>query len=309
MKNFTSIFAVPVLVALLAVAGFAQSQGPQTLSTTTLSQAIPTAAAIGVQGGGTAPSTSNICLASITNVYATVSVQTTLWVDTEAMDVVTNTLPPTGTCFVVTRGAHGTKAEGHQSGRTVYVGRPNLFQGYDVAGTCWASSTGLITSPAQLPGILPWINLTDGHRYDCKADGNWFRSGLGSQGSAAVTAATGFCTGTVGSAETEYLNGAACSGATTATYSYTVATSGELANLRVTSSAAVVGGTNKDVLTVYKNGSATTITCTIAASGTTCSDSTNGVAVVPGDYIQFKFVTATSDTAANISVGLGLYGQ
>jgi len=306
MKNYT--YKTLIFVAALLIAGavpvFAQQQGAQTLSTTTLSAAIPA-----VFSSGTAPLTSNICLASISNVTATASVQTVLWVDTEAMTVVTNTVPPAGTCFTVSRGTNGTKAEGHQSGRTVYVSRPNLFQGYDIAGTCWASATGLSTSPAQLYPILPWINLGSGHRFDCKADGNWFHSGTGSQGSAAVTAAAGFCTGIVGSAETEFLNGAACSGATTATYRYTVATNGEIANLRVFSSAAVTGGTGKDVLTVFKNGSATTLTCTIAASGTSCSDSTNGAAVVAGDVLTFQFVTATSDAAANVSASVGLYGQ
>jgi hypothetical protein len=298
MKTLKSIFAVSVLVALLAVSGVAQQQGAQSQTTTTLSSAIPT-----VNGG--AATTQGVCLASIANVYATVEVQTTLWVDTEAMDVVTNSIPPSGTCILVTRGTHGTKAEGHASGRTVYVGRPNLFQGYDVAGTCWSNAAGTAT----LPAILPWINLTDGFRFDCKADGNWFHSGTGSAWSAATTVPAGFCTGTAGSAQTEYLNGAACSGATTATFSYTVATDGELANLHVNSSAAVVGGTGKDVLTVYKNGAATSITCTIAASGTSCADTADGVATKVGDYIQFQFVSATSDTAANISASLGLFSN
>jgi hypothetical protein len=295
MKTLKSTFAVSVIVAFLAVASLAQQQGAQTLSTTTLSSAVT---AVG------AGSISSVTLASLTNVTATVEVGTTLWVDTEAMDVVTNSIPPSGTTVLVQRGAHGTQAAGHASGRTVYVSRPNLFQGHDVAGTCWTSAAG-----SGLPVILPWINLTSGYRFGCRADGNWFKEGLGSASSTAITAAPGFCTGTVGSAATEYLNGAACSGASTATYSYTVSTPGELANLRVTSSAAVVGGSSKDVLTVYKNGTATALTCTIAASGTTCSDTTNGVATVAGDYIQFQFVTATSDTAANLSATVGLYGQ
>ncbi len=210
MKTLKSIFAVSVIAAFLAVASFAQQQGAQTLSTTTLSSAVTAV------GSG---NTSSVTLASLTNVTATVSIGTTLWVDGEAMDVVTNSVPASGTTILVQRGSHGTKAQGHASGRTVYVGRPNLFQGYDVQGTCWTDAAGTV-----LPPILPWINLTDTWRYDCKSDGNWFRSGIGSQGSAAVTAATGFCTGTTGSAETEYLNGAACSAATTSTYRYTVAT-------------------------------------------------------------------------------------
>src|ERR1035438_4195029 len=298
MKTMKTIFAVSFLAALLAVQSLAQNQGPQTLSTTTLSQAIPN-----VNGGSGI--TSGVTLASLTNVTATASIQTTLWVDTEAMDVVTNTVPSSGTTVTVTRGTHGTKAEGHASGRTVYVGRPNLFQGYGVAGTCWSNAAGTAT----LPGILPWIDLTSGLRYNCKSDGNWYKGGSGSAGSAAVTAINGFCTAGTVRNETEYLNGAACSGATTATYSYTVATAGELAELQVQGSAV---GVNAQVITVYKNGYATALTCTIAIAAKTCSAKTHGVAVVAGDYIQFQNVvgnTATETTFVNPSATVGLYGQ
>lgn len=294
MKTLNRIFSVTVLAAFLAVAAFAQQQGAQTLSTTTLSAAVTNV------GSG---NISSVTLASLTNVTATVSIGTTLWVDLEAMDVVTNSVPSSGTTVLVQRGSHGTRATGHVSGRTVWVSRPNLFQGYDQSGTCWTSAAG-----TGLPVILPWINLTDGFRYDCRADGNWFKVGIGSAWSAAITEAPGFCTGVVTTAATLYLNGAACTG-TTATYSYVAAVAGEVANLRVLSSAAVTGGASKDVLTVFKNGVATALTCTMAAAATTCSDTTNGFSVVAGDYIQFQFVAATSDTAANISASVGLYGQ
>jgi hypothetical protein len=306
MKN-SNKFTLPVFVAallLLAVGAvwvtpvFAQSQGAQTLSTTTLSAVVPN-----VNGGSGI--TSGICLTSISNVYATVAVQTTLFVDTEAMDVVTNSIPPSGTCLTVTRGTHGTKAEGHVSGRTVYVSRPNLFQGFDVAGTCWSNAAGTAT----LPPILPWINLTDGNVYQCYSDGNWFLAGHGSYSGLSVGDASSFCSGTSGSAETEYLNGAACSGATTSTFRYTVPFAGELANLQVSSSANVVGGTSKDVLTVYVNGTATAITCTMAASTKVCSDNTHGVAVAAGALVTFQWVTATSDTAANLSASVGIYSN
>lgn len=113
-----------------------------------------------------------------------------------------------------------------------------------------------------------------------------------------------FCTGTVASAQTEYLTFGACSGATAATGRWIVSTAGTLQNLQVFSSAAVVGGASVDVLTVYKNGSATALTCTIAAAGTTCADTTHTVTVAAGDALTFQFVTATSDTAANISIAL-----
>src|SRR5579863_1913359 len=297
MTTFKSILAVAVVVALFACASFAQQQGPQTLSTTTLSQAIPN------QNGGSG-TTFSVTLASLTNVLATVSVGTTLWVDTEAMDVVTNSIPATGTTVLVTRGTHGTKAEGHASGRTVYVGRPNLFQGYDVAGTCWSNAAGTAT----LPAILPWINATDGFRYDCKADGNWFRSGIGSQGSAAVTALNIFCTGIPAQNVAEYFNDTSCVGATVATYSYTVSTNGELANLQIQGSAVAA---NANVIVVYKNGVATALTCTVAIAAKTCSDTTHGVATVAGDYIQILDTVGntTTETFANLSATIGLYGQ
>jgi hypothetical protein len=294
MKNLKQIIAVSVFVALLAVAGsFAQQQGPQSLTTTTLSNSIT---AVG------AGSTSQVTLASIANVYATVSVGTTLWVDTEAMDVVTNSILANTTTLMVQRGSHGTKAEGHASGRTVYVSRPNLYQGYDVAGTCWTNSAG-----TSLPTILPWINITSGARFNCYSDGNWFKEGYGSS-AYATTAVSAFCTGIPAESTTVYLNGATCTGATTATYAYTVTTAGELANLRIHGSAVAA---NANVFTVYKNGTATAITCTVAIAAQTCSDNTHSVATVNGDYIQIQDAVGSTgaETFANASATVGLYGQ
>lgn len=129
----------------------------------------------------------------------------------------------------------------------------------------------------------------------------------GSGGSTSAGQVSAYCTGTVGTAETEFMNNAACSGATTSTARQIVAAAGTLANLRVFSSANVVGGSNKDVMTVFKNGSATAITCTIAASAASCADTTHSVAVAAGDVITFQFVTATSDTAANMAAAVQKY--
>ncbi len=284
MKTLNLIFAASLLAVLLAGATFAQQQGAQTLNTTTLSNAI------------TSTSSTRVTLGSVSNVTATASAQTVLWVDTEAMTVVTNG-PTSGNTVTVTRGTNGTKAETHASGRTVYVGRPNLFQGYDVAGTCTAGNQS-----------LPWINLSDGYRFECYSDGIWFHSGTGSAGSAAVTAVTGFCTTTFTSGAGAFLNGTACASSSTATYRYTVATAGELANLRVFSSASETAAAG-DAIVVNKNGSATTITCTIVQNAAVCSDTTHAVAVVPGDTITFAVTAATSAAAANMSASVGLYGQ
>ncbi len=200
----------------------------------------------------------------------------------------------------VMRGYGGTKAALHVSGAPFYVGTLSLFQNFtqDPGSACTAATTY----------VLPWINILTGDVEDCRSSGQWFLIRHGS-GSGAGDTISGFCTGTVGSAETEYLNGAACSGATTATARVVMSKYGTVASLRVFSSAGVVGGSSKDVLTVYKNGSATTLTCTFATGGAAvqCSDSTHSFAVAPADVITFQFVTATSDTAANVAASAVLY--
>ena len=298
MKTLKSIFAVSVVV-FLAVASFAQQgNSPQTLSTTTLSAAVPPAVGSGV--------VSSVTLTSITNVTATVETGTVLWIDTEAMDVVTNSVPSSGTTLLVQRGAHGTKAESHASGRTVYVGRPNLFQGYDQAGTCWTNSAG-----TALPTILPWINLTDGYRYQCKSDGNWYKSGVGSQFGAAIDTISANCnSGSPAQNVAEYLNDLGCTGQTVAVLAYVAPTSGELSDLYVTGLTSAVAA-NANVFAVYKNGTATAITCTIAIAAKTCTDTTHSVSVVAGDYIQFLDTVGntTTETLITPQASVGLYGN
>lgn len=290
MTNLKRIFAVSFLAALLSGALFAQQQGPQVMSTTTLNAAITTTFATGVN------------LASLTNVICSASVQTELWVDTEAMSCTTNTVPGTGTVIQVTRGAYGTKAETHVTGRRVYVSRPNLFQNYDVAGSCIVN--GQFTGQAV---VRPWINVSNGSRFNCDSGGNWFREGSGSNGSAAIAQAAAFCTGAVTAAQTEFLNGAACAGSTTPTFRYTSPFGAEVANLVVSTSVAVAGP--GDVVTVLKNGVATTVTCTIATAALACTDVTHSFTIVLGDQITFSIVAGAGDTAANVSATVGLYGQ
>lgn len=288
MKNFKQIFAASFLVALLSIGSYAQQQGAQTLSTTTLGAAV------------TSTSATAINLASLTNVTATASIQTVIWVDTEAMTVVTGGVPSTGNYVHVTRGTNGTKAETHASGRTVYVGRPNLYQGYDVAGTCTAGS--------GLAYVLPWINTSNGKRFQCLSGGEWILVGSGSTSSAAVTAVSRFCTGVPTSAQTEFLNDAACAGATTSTGGYIVTTAGEAANLRVNSTVAETAAAG-DAVTLFKNGVATAVTCTIILTGTTCSDITHSVAVANGDRLSYQIVAATSAAVSDVSATVGIYNQ
>lgn len=302
--NLNRIFlAATVLVALCFVPAYAQQN---TWTITTLSGAVNACTS-----GVTAPTCQlNIPLTSYTGVNApsqpiatsdigAPSGNSFTWmlVDKELLQVMRVVTIGSTTTVYAERGVNSTKAIAHNSGATVYIGPPNYFANSDKTGACTAANER----------VLPAINPATGNFFNCYGStGQWVQTGSGS-GQFTGSNIGSFCTGTVGTGETDFLNGAACSGATTATARYVVVEPGYLANLQVFSSAAVVGGSSKDVLTVLKNGSATTITCTIAASGTTCSDSSHSVAVAAGDVITFKFVAATSDTAANVSASVLKY--
>ena len=284
-NRFTKLLFAICLVATLAF-------GQASLSSTTLSAAV---------AGVPSNTVSLVQLASATGIVAPsfntpnqpTGNQTMLYVDHEAMLVTA----VSGTNVTVIRGYAGTFATGHISGATVRYGPPNYFVNYERFGSC--------TSTNEL--VLPSVNFTTGHIFTCATTGGqWAQIGNGTM-SASGTQANFGCTGTVGSAETEFLNTAACSGATTATRRIVVEQPGVIGNLRVYSSAVVVGGASKDVATVLKNGSNTTITCTIAAAGTTCSDTSHFVTVAAGDVLTVSFVTATSDTAANVSAVVGIF--
>jgi hypothetical protein len=186
----------------------------------------------------------------------------------------------------------------HINGSTVYLGPPNQFFVVDkYPGAACTTSNEY---------VLPFINIQTGHIFQCPSGGQWVQIKSGTLSSAAIESRAAWCGGTVGSAETEYLNGGSgtahgvCSADTTAYTHFPIASPGILYNFQVFSTAVAVGGASVDVATVYKNGSSTAITCTIAAAAKSCSDTTHSITVNAGDYLTFQFVTATSDTAANI---------
>lgn len=293
-KRFTFGFA-------LLLMGFGSLLQAQTvIPTTTLSAGLT-----GIDSSSAPGSATDVIQIASTSNFVQNSVgqwTTGLYVDFEYMDVVTVINSTAGLVRVV-RGAGGTKSTSHNSGATVYVGAPNYFGG-SAAGGAALSGDKLGSCVAANEPYLPAININDGKIFQCLSSGQWVQTGFGTMGTPPGQTISAFCTATVGSAQTEYLNSAACSGATTLTATRVITTPGTLWGLQVYSSAAVVGGSSKDVATVYKNGSATAITCTIAASGTTCSDLTHSVATAVGDVIAVQFVTATSDTAANVSATL-----
>lgn len=287
LKNFT--LAIAAFVAIFApVPALAQVA----MTTTTLSAAV-----------GTPPATGNSCfaVASATGfsapAFSSPNVptgnQTIMFVDREAMFITS----VSGTYICVTRGFNATEATAHASGATVYVGPPYYFSNNEKNGACTA--TALL--------VTPIINVTTGHIFNCATTGGqWYQQNDGTQLGRAQTLLTAFCSGTVGSAETETLNDTTCSGGTTASLIFTVPYAGVLANFRASSTANFLG-TGSSTFTVKKNGSATTIVCAPTAATKVCSDTTHSVVVAAGDLINITFLSATSDTAANLNVSLPLY--
>lgn len=291
------------LFKLIATLGIASAMYGQTaLSTTTLGAAVTTTTQTNIVLGSTS---------TMLNQGPGNQINTAIYVDKELM-FVTSVVDST---HVVVQRAKGLGAAGrpvlHASGAKVYfsITAANPAPAYFNQFQTNAETSGACTASLLL--ALPRIYEFSGDIYDCKrtgaagTSGQWILVGTGTMGTAGRTISA-FCTGTVGSAETAYLNSAACSGSTTLLQRQVVTTAGTLANLRVVSSANFLG-TGGTATTVFLNGSATAITCSAAAAATTCSDTTHSVAVVPGDVIAFQNISATSDTAANVSANVGLY--
>jgi hypothetical protein len=299
MTKFLSLFA------LASALCFGQTV---TLSTTTLGAAVTTT----TQTTITLASTSTMQAAGVTNQY-----NTFMYVDFECMAVVS---VPTSTTVVVKRGGQssctgaGGRPQLHNSGATVYFGNTTTFANpsYNiVAGRLF--SNGSIPNGAEVSGscttatelVLPKIYTFTGDILQCGSSGQWIKIGSGTQ-TTIGDSIRAFCTGTVGSAATDYLVGAACSSSTSSTARYIVKGNGTLYGFNAFSSAAFVG-TGSSTFTVLKNGTATAIVCAPTATATTCVDNTHSVAVAAGDAITISFLSATSDTAANLSISLGIY--
>ncbi len=234
--------------------------------------------------------------------------QTILYIDHEAMFVT----GLSGTYVTVIRGYAGTLAESHVSGATVYLGPPSYFSfnEKDHFGACTATNE---TS-------LPKINVDTGHIFSCGSSGQWAQVMNGTQTGSPASTISFLCSGTVGSAETEYVSSTvACSGSTTELLRWTATTAGTVANLRASSTANFVG-TGGTIFTVRKNGSAVTgFTCAPTAATKACANMLPGftdvgtvgavdsVVVAAGDTVDVSFLSSTSDTAANLSVQLSVY--
>jgi hypothetical protein len=306
MKNIT--FKTLILLAIIATAAFGQTV---TLSTTTLGAAL---------GGASsnAPQNTTVTLASTTGMLANgpnAQVNTVLYVDKEMMYV--RTIPASGT-VVVTRGAGtgaGARIVSHANGATVYWGATQTLGSVIIPATALfslvqpnAEVTGTCTATNEL--VLPKIYSFSGDIYSCyngSSGGQWFLQSVGTFGTAGDSI-TQFCTGQLGSSATNYIGNNTCA-TTAAGVAQVMSTAGVLANMYVNAGTAVSGGSSVDVVTLFKNGSSTAITCTFATGGaaTQCSDVAHSITVVAGDYISWKIATASSDTGKDLSVRIGKY--
>jgi hypothetical protein len=163
--------------------------------------------------------------------------------------------------------------------RRDHKGQPNGYAGLDGAG---------LVPTANLPAGSTGVNVTgNAQQY------------------------TGFCTGTTASSATLSIppfgtaNASSCS-STTNTNELPMSWSGTLRNLQVKAGTAGRLSTS-GVVTLYKNGVATGITCTLG-TGTICSDVTHTSAVNVGDTVGVRITTQSTETLANVRVTFEDYG-
>lgn len=128
---------------------------------------------------------------------------------------------------------------------------------------------------------------------------------------AGATPIGGACTGVATASSTLFLTGVGVVGTTrtctqtAATLEYTVTRPGVIKNLAATATA---GGVNASsgAITINKNNSASTITCTFG-TGTACSDTTHSVTVAVGDSLTVSFTSQVAETLAGVSASFELW--
>ena len=166
-----------------------------------------------------------------------------------------------------------------------------------------ATAAGL----GQLPGVYPLAYITTDSSHNALSVTYPYQLTVPRQHSMLV----GFCSGTVGSAATDYVfplggSALACSSNTTATPGAPVTAPGVLSGLQVKDGTAP-GGSLTGVWTVVVNGTATDVTCTVSGSATTCSDNAHAAVVSAGDLVTIKDATGTSSAEAAPTVTLGYF--
>lgn len=160
--------------------------------------------------------------------------------------------------------------------RIAYANSSSTLNIYDGSGNTYTTGTG-----GNGPGTL-----------------NWYGAGNGDSIHAA-------CTGTANSSATLGLFGTGPNETLTTCTSTTIGSgivmrnAGTLLNLLVTATHAGVSASS-GVVTVLKNGSSQTMTCTIGTA-TTCNDGVHTVSYVAGDLISIQFTTQGSEVLAGVN--------
>jgi hypothetical protein len=110
----------------------------------------------------------NFQINSVTNILASLTTSTLIYVDKEAM-LVLSVGSPTATSITVARSQNGTGAAAHISGAMVLAGRPDWFMSGDPSGACTLASTY----------VTPWLNVSNGRQWLCSSITNAWVPGFG----------------------------------------------------------------------------------------------------------------------------------
>ena len=197
---------------------------------------------------------------------------------------VTVTLPRAGTYSTTGDGTGG-----------FYAAAPPLWISC-VTGPCTVNTTTSTFIGGGFSGSS--LSLTTGQAVQLTSDStNWhvLPYSIGGSTSTAVNALRGWCAGSVTGNGTFLGLGAspssgACAGTQNYTYGYgsLVAHACTLGNLYIQGTSTVNTGTT---VTVYDNGTATSLTCSISGSNTTCNDTTHHPTAAAGDSITVGFTS------------------
>ena len=171
----------------------------------------------------------------------------------------------------------------------------------------WVNGGNVFLANSAMGGNTNPVLVSSGQFFDL--GGNSY-SGTGANSFTTGTYAAdghslkGSCTGTVTAASTLGLFGTGPNVSLTTCTSTTIGSGVPTPGARTVMNLAVLAGTggvnaSSGVVTVLKNGVATTITCTLG-TGTKCTDGTHQVAFADGDLISISFTTQTADTLANV---------
>jgi hypothetical protein len=161
------------------------------------------------------------------------------------------------------------------------------------------AATTVIDLTTQVSGILPEANGGTG-------SSTYMREAI-----------SGYCTGTATTSLAVALahlgaTATTCTTTSTANAGFVVTSAGTVKNLQLHEATSQKSGTTL-AWTVQKctagSCSATTLTCTVANGGTSCSDTTHSFSVAAGDVIQIKSgsTASASETLANVGASMELW--